>query len=263
MKNSKVEGAGKEEFASKKDTLSNSLVINKNNSKQTQKGYCGRFPLLGPYIDNMGFHVVRILCKTNGCPYCWAIKLAIRKIEIAEAAKKHRLRVFATLTIPNDKCTAEDSVKYIQKCWNRYRSLKRHQGNKPDFISVLEFTKKGYAHLHVLLSEFIPWAELDRDWKSVGGGHVDVKGANENASRYLAKYLTKRLADTTAKGARLVNCSRSIKLKLREPNPEYKFHKVKYADLKSTFQESINEVSVHYSGVETGFYSKKPIVIED
>lgn len=245
--------------SSKYITQSNSLVLNKNNSNKKNSGYCGSLPLLGPKNSEKGFHVTRIFCKTNGCPICWPIKLAARRREVRAAAEKFRLNVFVTLTIDPKNCSAADSPKYIQKIWNRYRSYrKRKFGKQPDFISILEFTKKGYAHLHVLLNEYTPWAELNDDWKRLGGGHVDVKAADKNSYRYLAKYLSKRIAETEAKGARLINSSRSIKLKLKNPNPEYKFHKIKYENLKSTFKNSITS-EAYFNEIETGFYLNRPI----
>ncbi len=94
-------------------------------------------------------------------------------------------------------------------------SLKRKLGSSPSFIAILELQKSGYAHLHVLVSCYIPQQWISSAWQGVGGGrivdirHVDV----HRIVPYLAKYLTKELLLTeVSRKARRFTTSRDIRL---------------------------------------------------
>ncbi len=102
----------------------------------------------------------------------------------------------------------------MRQIWNKFREyLRREYGRAPSFIAVLEFTKAGLPHLHVLLDRWIDQGWISRTWDRLGGGRIcfikQVKVVH--VARYLSKYLSKELL-LAPKGSRRLTSSRSIKL---------------------------------------------------
>jgi hypothetical protein len=138
---------------------------------------------------------------------------------IIEAALKHGMRRFLTLTLDPRHCSAEESVEYIKECWSKFRIyLGRLYGKSISFIWILELQKSGYAHLHILVDRYIHFAWIQESWQAVGGGRfVNIKLVDiHSVTAYLSKYLTKEviLADYRP-GTRRYSTSRSIKLFVR------------------------------------------------
>ena len=107
------------------------------------------------------------------------------------------------------------AVPHLRMCFNKFREyLRRKYDVPPTYISVLEFTKAGVPHLHVLIDRYIPQAWISDAWEKLGGGKiVFIKRVTiEKVARYLSKYLTKELLLSAPKGSRRLCTSRSIKL---------------------------------------------------
>jgi hypothetical protein len=93
-----------------------------------------------------------------------------------------------------------DEFVFINRAWNKLRSwLKKRYGDF-EFLRVLEVTKKGRPHLHVLISgiKWIDQAELSEIWEKYGGGEVVyIKRVynrnNVKVCRYVLKYVNKTL----------------------------------------------------------------------
>ena len=99
-----------------------------------------------------------------------------------------------TLTLDQKNCSAKDSIKHIKACWNKMRTyLKRKYGRSISFISVIELQKNGYAHLHVLVDQYIAQSWLTKAWDDLGGGRiVDIRFIDiHRVAGYISKYLTK------------------------------------------------------------------------
>lgn len=93
-----------------------------------------------------------------------------------------------------------DEFVFINRAWNKLRSWLRYRFGDFEFLRVLEVTKKGRPHLHVLISGIkrIPQAELSEIWAKYGGGVVVwiKKVYNRNnvkVCRYVLKYVNKTL----------------------------------------------------------------------
>jgi len=130
------------------------------------------------------------------CPRCGPRRAAKLRHAVIQAAKEKDLRRFLTLTLNPRACTAQNSVEYIRQCWAKFRTyLKRQYGTSVTFISVVEFQKSGYAHLHVLVDRYIAHNWLKGAWQAVGGGSiVDIRLVDiHKISSYLPKYLTKEI----------------------------------------------------------------------
>jgi hypothetical protein len=90
------------------------------------------------------------------------------------------LKYFLTLTLDPSKLQfveARTAVPYLRKVWNKFREyLRREFGSAPSFIVVLEFTKKGVPHLHVLLNRYLDQRWISKTWDTLGGGRIcDVR----------------------------------------------------------------------------------------
>jgi len=120
------------------------------------------------------------------------------------------LKVELTLD-PKRFFTLKDEFDAINRCWNRLRSWFLKCLGKFDFLRVLEVTKKGRPHLHVLFSfheDFAKrkfqshsygfWSKFNRDLYRVWGlGRVRTKRVfNRNNLKivgYVLKYVNKTL----------------------------------------------------------------------
>jgi len=113
---------------------------------------------------------------------------------------------------------------YISAAWNRARTrLKKRYPLQ--FVRVTELHDDTVRpHLHLLFSQFVPWAELRHVWSDAGGGsNVRIERVRNvrDARKYLVKYLTKSAHSaspgTWPRGMRRIVVSRAISLTL---NPE-------------------------------------------
>jgi hypothetical protein len=135
---------------------------------------------------------------------------------IREQASKFGLCYFWTLTLaPGGLDDPRERVRHIRKVFNKFREyLRREYGIALTYICVLEFTKRGVPHLHVLFDRRIEHEWVSTTWDRLGGGRVVwVKRVKiQNVTRYLSKYLTKDLLLSAPKGARRITTSRAVKL---------------------------------------------------
>ena len=88
---------------------------------------------------------------------------------------------------------------FVKKGWATLHRWLRKKYGKFFYICVLEITKKGRPHLHILTTlPFINVNELREKWVKYGGGRqmrVDFLHRNFNAVGYVLKYVTKSLVD--------------------------------------------------------------------
>lgn len=142
--------------------------------------------------------------QVNGCNLRWCPKCArhrrgkqLRKIKLFSNCAGYLK--FITLTL---RSSDEDLRTQIEKLQNSFRRL-RHQKNwKKNFsrgIGVIEVTysncrRQWHPHLHVLAEgAFYSQDKLSMDWKraSRGSSVVDIRTANRDAGKYIAKYVSK------------------------------------------------------------------------
>lgn len=163
--------------------------------KVEKKKYCGRYTLAGR-VKTRGIFI-RHKCKTWGCGVCGPKKLASVKRGIYREADKHELRRFLTLTLPgNFKGSYQDSVKALNKSWKKFGIyFKREFGEKLIYIKVVEPQKRGIAHLHVLVSRYIPQGWLSKIWQGIGGGRIcDIRFVDvHRIAAYISKYMSKAM----------------------------------------------------------------------
>ena len=178
--------------------------------------HCGRYSIKG--VDPKTGRRVhrRVNCGSWTCSYCGPRKARLAKKRIREEAAKLGLCYFWTLTLaPREFNNPKDRVRHLRRVFNKFREyLKREYGVAPRYICVLEFTRHGVPHLHLLFDRYIPHEWVSTTWDRLGGGHVVwVKRVEvKNVARYLSKYLTKELLLSAPKGTRRITTSRSIRL---------------------------------------------------
>lgn len=96
-----------------------------------------------------------------------------------------------------------DEFLFINKAWNKLRSWLYRRYGRFEYLKVLEITKAGRPHLHVLISgvKWIPQAELSDIWASYGCGKIVYvkRVSNRNNLKmgaYVLKYVNKTLRNS-------------------------------------------------------------------
>jgi hypothetical protein len=201
--------------------------------RHKKKKFCGRWSVR--IVErNRTNHLHRLHCKTWGCERCGPKKAKRYKFQIAQAAEKHGLQRFMTLTIDPKKLSGADPLPYLRDCWAKFRqSLRRKFGESPKYICVLEFQKSGNPHLHILVDRWVKQEWIKESWQAVGGGqHVDIRFVDiHRVSRYLSKYLTKELLLSAPLRSRRVTTSHGIQLNERDAKTDADIFRVPLDDL--------------------------------
>jgi hypothetical protein len=172
---------------------------------------------------------LRVMCKSYGCAFCGPRKAVRLRKAIAAKALELSLTRFLTLTLDPARIPPDaDPVKYIRgEVWAKFRTyLKREYGKVVVYIAVLEFTKAGVPHLHVLVDRYIPQAWISRAWDALGGGrivYIERVHDMHRMARYLAKYLTKDVILSAPGNVRRWTTSRGIKLFEKQPSSSGKW----------------------------------------
>ena len=118
----------------------------------------------------------------------------------------------------------EPRIEYIRDCWAKMRVYLGRKYPNLKFIAVLELQKAtGRAHLHILVSSFIPKEWLKQAWGACGGGWTDIKFVDvHRISAYMSKYLTKEILLGIPKGKRRITTSRDLQLSTPPQNSGWK-----------------------------------------
>jgi hypothetical protein len=178
--------------------------------------FCGRLSIKGQDPKTGRTMYRRLNCGSWSCSYCGPRKARTARAAIRRTAEGLGLKYFLTLTLDPKKLEHKKfAVIHLRLCFNKFREyLKRKYGTVPPYICVLEFTKAGIPHLHILLDQYIPQRWISATWAGLGGGRiVHIKQVTiANVARYLSKYLTKELILSAPKGTRRITTARSITL---------------------------------------------------
>ncbi len=147
--------------------------------------------------------VKQIGSETHATPLkcrCWSCELCApdRKRQLRALAYAGRPTTFLTLTV-NPAWFADRNVRAreLVHAWQllRKRILRRPGVERLPFLAVVEATKAGEPHLHVLMrAPFIPQAWLSKQMQElIGARIVDIRRVDSvgRAAAYISKYLGK------------------------------------------------------------------------
>ena len=120
--------------------------------------FCGRYSVKGQDPKTGRTVYRRVNCGSWSCSYCGPRKARTARAAIRGVAEGMGLKYFLTLTLDPKKLEHKKfAVPYLRVCFNKFRTaLKRKYGEAPAYICVLEFTKAGIPHLHILLDRRVP-----------------------------------------------------------------------------------------------------------
>lgn len=196
--------------------------------------------------NNTG-EIIPSRCKTYDCPYCgWRKGFRLQKALENYFQSFEHIRLF-TFTFRNriDSNKLADPkfqlwiTKQCNEIWRRFINNVRRLPDSArymrefKYVKVLEFTKKGFPHFHVLVDRFLCirtftrlWrSAVNQVWKSTGiNGGINIRHSlnARGASRYVAKYVLKSAIDisTMRKKYRLWSKSAGVCLFPKVVNPE-------------------------------------------
>lgn len=135
-----------------------------------------------------------VSCRRWKCVFCGP-KKAYKLRERIKLAKYER---FMTLTHkPRPGQTQEAALRELRHNWHTlHKAIDRlKQGTKIQYVAIVEWTKAGQPHLHILFAgPYIQQRKLSGMWRHINNSPiVDIRAVKEHekTAHYLAKYLTK------------------------------------------------------------------------
>lgn len=98
-----------------------------------------------------------------------------------------------------DGLTKQEMHRRAMDAWKGLRARMWALGSRFRYVLVVEWTKAGRPHFHVLLDRYIPKAVVEKEWVAVGGGSfLKARAVREGSARgrkqainYMVKYITK------------------------------------------------------------------------
>lgn len=142
------------------------------------------------------YYIIPFRCGKPNCPICRNIKRKRLMRRLQSATWPKRIVLWTITTDPGTLDPAE-AIKTINHRWHLVcRNLLRHYPGMK-FFRVLEFTKSGLPHLHIIFNKRIEWRVLQEMVISQQFGRVlnFTVLPRDQAMHYLTKYLTKALAN--------------------------------------------------------------------
>lgn len=137
--------------------------------------------------------VIALTCKRWGCRYCGVKKSRSLAIRTA-AARPNKL---ITLTV-NPKCyiTPREAFEETRRKLSELARVVRKQTGEFEYLRVLEITKKGWPHYHLVArSPYIKQKWIADVWNELTGAPiVDIRAIKkaEHVVPYVMKYLCKQ-----------------------------------------------------------------------
>lgn len=137
---------------------------------------------------------VPVLCKQWSCDVCGFYRKAWLVRNVVRAMEEHKLTRFWVLTLQANTRTPEQSHEDVRGAWHKLhdRLVKRY--GHFEYVWTVESTKRGIAHLNLLVSVFLPHAEMRAMWREITGDSDNVRFkemSGTGAARYIAKYVAK------------------------------------------------------------------------
>lgn len=151
--------------------------------------YCG--DNVAVKMEGPARRAVTLKCNAWTCPDC----LPKRQKQLMAEALGGSPWTFLTLTLRRRPgADALQAAKLICRAWRllRYRIMRRFKLQRLPFFAVMEATKAGWPHLHIMLrAPFIPWQWLRVQWIALTGSErlkVEAIRTKKGSAAYVAKY---------------------------------------------------------------------------
>ncbi|MBA7539212.1 hypothetical protein ES705_31491 [subsurface metagenome] len=174
------------------------LPPNSGDTRLRSQLYCGHGSVVGSAPDKSHVIIIPMTCKSWDCPKCGPLKRA--KIVARLLAGQPQRDI--TLTMPAGRPgSARFHARVMKKAFSKLAARARRAFGIFEYAAVLEFTKQGTPHLHVLQrGTYIPVAWLKRAWVKLGMGyivHIQRIKSRTHAALHAAKYLGKQFGQTS------------------------------------------------------------------
>ncbi len=133
------------------------------------------------------------LCHSYFCERCALKKRSKLKNKLKNLRYNKNLR-FLTLTLSTEMYSREESIDKISEQFNLLVKFLRYRGYKFQYFKVIELTKKGQAHIHAFVTQYINVEHIRECWLHITGSYiVNIKNVvnDDLAKFYLIKYFTK------------------------------------------------------------------------
>lgn len=155
---------------------------------------------------NTGKRII-LPCRRWTCPECGENN--VHRLKVRYQFGDLQPGAFLTLTQQVDDETP------IMAAWNRFVTSMRRNGWEIRYFLVREYTRRGKAHLHVLVEGWWEYTETSRLWLLATGGRSKITNIRRiynagQAVNYVLKYMTKTLRSYYEKGERRYTCSRGV-----------------------------------------------------
>jgi len=158
-------------------------------------------------------------CGSWECKCCgFAMKMNLLEEIDRITEERPELSRLLTLTVdPSNFSDREEAHREIGAAWNQLKAALRSKYGDFTYLWVREEQDNGYPHLHVLVSRFLPQAEVSRLWGQTGAGRiVDIRQVEaRKAGNYVAKYLAKDAMATLPSGTHRYGSSADLDLDVR------------------------------------------------
>jgi len=187
-------------------------------------------------------HVKPLVCRSWGCEYCQPMR---RQRLMAQAAGGLPNR-FLTLTVnPEIGTDPADRLRLLARAWRvTVQRLRRRYGNdRINYFAVVEETKQGEPHLHILLrAPYIPQAYISDCMKEIiDSPIVDIRAVRgtRQVVTYVAKYIAKAPAQFGT--AKRYWCSRTWEIGGEDYKPSANGEKPRWHIDRRHWQEILTE----------------------
>ena len=185
-------------------------------------------------------------CHSRFCQDCsW--KRRKQLIEKMKYFQDRRGAIKMELTFDNSAPDPYDDPRYYSETWDRFlkRLKRKYPGVK--YFRVVELTKSGRPHFHILLDRFISHEWVTENFPPVGGAKVNWEKwiDQQNVFSYITKYVSKATgADESSNkffyitGMRQFSASRGLYFRIRKNRTFYVCCIVADSDLESVLLRS-------------------------
>lgn len=169
-------------------------MIHKDISPCARKGALYR--MTPPSCKSSRVVLIPFRCGRSDCPVCARIKRSRLLRRLRAAPWPHKVYLWTITTDPSI-LSSDAALQSISRRWHRVcRNLYRLYPHLK-YFRVLEFTKSGLPHLHVIFDQYVDWHAFRKLLMAQCFGRVlhYTTIPRDVAFGYMTKYITKSIED--------------------------------------------------------------------